>query len=172
MERVDRLGSPWSANALGVLSALRASKLLDAERKEKFALPYYSVLVKAHIGIAGNVAAEKAAKEADDRPSIDLHLGLCERSLKTLLKQKLLQNWQTIWEDTNNDKGRYTYALFPTVFKSRCIDKRFLTQAATNHGLCPFYLRSFNIRACTCRRGVNESDNIRNLDKQSHTFAI
>nr|GBO39053.1 hypothetical protein AVEN_194096-1 [Araneus ventricosus] len=29
---VDRLGSPWSANVFGVLFAVRASKLLDAER--------------------------------------------------------------------------------------------------------------------------------------------
>ncbi|GBM56794.1 Prostaglandin reductase 3 [Araneus ventricosus] len=29
---IDRLGSPWSANVFGVLSAVRASKLLDAER--------------------------------------------------------------------------------------------------------------------------------------------
>ncbi|GBL98784.1 hypothetical protein AVEN_8664-1 [Araneus ventricosus] len=29
---VDQLGSPWSANVFGVLSAVRASKLLEAER--------------------------------------------------------------------------------------------------------------------------------------------
>ncbi|GBM56113.1 hypothetical protein AVEN_6763-1 [Araneus ventricosus] len=29
---VDRLGSPWSANVFGILSGVRASKLLDAER--------------------------------------------------------------------------------------------------------------------------------------------
>ncbi|GBL53487.1 hypothetical protein AVEN_21060-1 [Araneus ventricosus] len=29
---VGRLGSPWSANVFGVLSSVRASKLLDAER--------------------------------------------------------------------------------------------------------------------------------------------
>ncbi|GBN17214.1 hypothetical protein AVEN_87593-1 [Araneus ventricosus] len=32
--------------------------------------------VKAHIGIAGNEATHKAAKEASNKPSIDLHLGL------------------------------------------------------------------------------------------------
>ncbi|GBM78743.1 hypothetical protein AVEN_145992-1, partial [Araneus ventricosus] len=30
---VDRLGLPWSANVFGVLSDVRASKLLDAERQ-------------------------------------------------------------------------------------------------------------------------------------------
>ncbi|GBM83492.1 hypothetical protein AVEN_182206-1 [Araneus ventricosus] len=31
-EGVGRLGSPWSANVFGVLFAVRASKLFDAER--------------------------------------------------------------------------------------------------------------------------------------------
>ncbi|GBL84227.1 hypothetical protein AVEN_118623-1 [Araneus ventricosus] len=32
-KNVDRLVSPWSANVFGALSAVRASKLLDAERR-------------------------------------------------------------------------------------------------------------------------------------------
>ncbi|GBM76615.1 hypothetical protein AVEN_196752-1 [Araneus ventricosus] len=115
---------------------------------------------KAHIGIAGNEAADKAAKEASNKPSIDLHLGLTERSLKTLFKQKLLEKWQSSWEDPNNNKGRYTFVLFPRVSKSRYIYNRYIIQAATNHGLCPFYLRRFNIKACTCRCGEDTSDNI------------
>ncbi|GBN36100.1 hypothetical protein AVEN_152056-1 [Araneus ventricosus] len=116
--------------------------------------------VKAHIGIESNEAADKAAKEAATRPSIDIHLDLSERSLKTQFKHRLLGVWQADWEDPDNEKGSHTYELFPRVSKSRCIYNRFLSQAATNHGLCPFYLRLFNIRACTCRCGEDVSDNI------------
>ncbi|GBL73689.1 hypothetical protein AVEN_230683-1 [Araneus ventricosus] len=115
---------------------------------------------KAHIGIAGNEAADKTAKEASTKPTINLSLNLPERALKTQLKQKILEHWQKTWEDRNNTKGRFTFAIFPKVSTTRCIDNRFITQAATNHGLCPSYFRRFNIKACTCRCGEDTTDNI------------
>ncbi|GBM06153.1 hypothetical protein AVEN_265209-1 [Araneus ventricosus] len=50
--------------------------------------------VKAHIGIEGNESADKAAKEATTKPTVDLHLDLPERTLKTNFKQKILAHWQ------------------------------------------------------------------------------
>ncbi|GBN34562.1 hypothetical protein AVEN_247616-1 [Araneus ventricosus] len=49
---------------------------------------------------------------------------------------------------------------FTLVIKSRCIDNRSITQAATNHGFCPSYFRRFNIKACTCRCGEDSTVDI------------
>ncbi|GBN61632.1 hypothetical protein AVEN_76392-1 [Araneus ventricosus] len=111
--------------------------------------------VKAHIGIAGNEAADKAATK---KPTIDIHLQLSERSFKTRCKQLLLEHWQSMWEDEENTKGRFTFSILPEVSKSRCIHSRNISQAATNHGFCPYYFRRFNIKTCTCRCGEDSTD--------------
>ncbi|GBL74311.1 hypothetical protein AVEN_235298-1 [Araneus ventricosus] len=117
--------------------------------------------VKAHIGTAGNEAADKAAKEASTRLTIDVHLQLPERSFETQCKQQLLKHWQSTWEDEENRKGRLTFSILPKVSRSRCIDNRSITQAATNHGFCPSYFRCFHIKkTCTCRCGEDTSDHI------------
>ncbi|GBN25120.1 Retrovirus-related Pol polyprotein from type-1 retrotransposable element R1 [Araneus ventricosus] len=108
--------------------------------------------VKAHIGVAGNEVADKAAKAASDRPSVDIHLGIPERSLKTSIRHLLLREWQDRWKD-DNEKGRFTFNIFPEVKTNRCIDNRQLSQVVTNHGLCPYYLKKFNLRECNCRCG-------------------
>ncbi|GBN86950.1 hypothetical protein AVEN_168617-1 [Araneus ventricosus] len=114
--------------------------------------------VKAHIGIEGNESADKAAKEATTRNNVDLHLGLPIRSLKTNLKRRLLDHWQRTWEDRENSKGRFTYAIYPRVSTSRCTDNSHITQALTNHGRFPSYFRRFNIKESTCRCGEDVSD--------------
>ncbi|GBM32826.1 hypothetical protein AVEN_216531-1 [Araneus ventricosus] len=114
--------------------------------------------VKAHIGIEGNESADKAAKEATTKTNVDLHLGLPIRSLKTSLKRRILDYWQRTWEDRENTKGRFTYAIFPRVSTSRCSDNSLITQAITNHGRFPSYFSRFNIKDCTCRCGEDVSD--------------
>ncbi|GBN68078.1 hypothetical protein AVEN_275506-1 [Araneus ventricosus] len=114
--------------------------------------------VKAHIGIEGNESADKAAKEATTRNNVDLHLGLPIRSLKTNLKRRVLDHWQKTWEDRENSKGRFTYAIYPRVSTSRCTDNSHITQALTNHGRFPSYFRRLNIKECTCRCGEDTSD--------------
>ncbi|GBO01122.1 hypothetical protein AVEN_31197-1 [Araneus ventricosus] len=115
--------------------------------------------VKAHIGVAGNEVADKAAKAASDRPSVDIHLGIPESSLKTSIRHLLLREWQDRWKD-DNAKGRFTFNIFPEVKTNRCIDNRQLSQVVTNHGLCPYYLKKFNLRECNCRCGEDVDDDI------------
>ncbi|GBM67253.1 hypothetical protein AVEN_213588-1 [Araneus ventricosus] len=115
--------------------------------------------VKAHIGVAGNEVADKAAKSASNRPSVDLHLGIPGRSFKTSIRRLLLQEWQNRWND-DNEKGRFTFIIFPEVQTNRCVDSHLLSQIVTNHGICPQYLKKFNLRACNCRCGEDTDDGI------------
>ncbi|GBN91955.1 hypothetical protein AVEN_103955-1 [Araneus ventricosus] len=115
--------------------------------------------VKAHIGVVGNEVADKAAKDASTRPTTDIHLGIPERSFKTHIRSLLLKEWQERW-NRNDAKGRYTFSIFPKVSTKRCIDNHLLSQVVTNHGLCPHYLKRFNLRACNCRCGEDIEDGI------------
>ncbi|GBM42200.1 hypothetical protein AVEN_36884-1 [Araneus ventricosus] len=115
--------------------------------------------VKAHIGVVGNETADKAAKEASDRPTIDIHLGIPERSIKSHIRNLLLREWQDRW-NKRDAKGRYTFCIFPTVSTKICIDNHLLSQMVTNHGLCPHYLKRFQLRACNCRCGEDQDDGI------------
>ncbi|GBN86949.1 hypothetical protein AVEN_168616-1 [Araneus ventricosus] len=59
--------------------------------------------VKAHIGIAGNEEADRAAKAATQKEGVDVHLGIPERSMKRMLKEGLMAYWQTNWD--SRDEG-------------------------------------------------------------------
>ncbi|GBL72614.1 Retrovirus-related Pol polyprotein from transposon 17.6 [Araneus ventricosus] len=115
--------------------------------------------VKAHIGVAGNEAADKAPKEESTKQVIDLQLGIPERSIKTSIRQNLLKEWQDRWNDVNA-KGRFTYNIFPEVKTVWCIDNHLLSQITTNHGLCPYYLKRFHLRNCNCRCGEDTDDGV------------
>ncbi|GBN35894.1 hypothetical protein AVEN_131878-1 [Araneus ventricosus] len=128
--------------------------------------------VKAHIGVAGNEAADRAAKSAASKDAIDTHLGIPERSIKLMLKDSLLKKWQQNWERTEiDDKARYTKNIFPEIARTRCISNAYDIQVATNHGLCPFYLRRFNLRNCSCRCGENSEDDIMHYVAKCHLLA-
>ncbi|GBO39130.1 hypothetical protein AVEN_81032-1 [Araneus ventricosus] len=115
--------------------------------------------VKAHIGVAGNEVADKAAKEATIRPTVDLHLGIPERSFKTRIRSLLLKEWHERW-NRDDAKGRYTFSIFPKVSTKRCIDSHLLSQVTTNHGLYPHYLKRFNLRESNCRFGEDANEGI------------
>ncbi|GBM29623.1 hypothetical protein AVEN_130098-1 [Araneus ventricosus] len=112
-----------------------------------------------HIGIAGNEAADRAAKRASEKSAIDIHLGTPLRSLKTTLRRILLSEWQSTW-DNDGTKGRFTHNILRDVKTSRCIDNIYLSQILTNHGLYPHYLKRFNLRNCNCRCGKDMQDGI------------
>ncbi|GBN00035.1 hypothetical protein AVEN_249271-1 [Araneus ventricosus] len=77
-----------------------------------------------------------------------------------MLKHKILEAWQNRWDDVNETRGRFTHHIFPTVQTNRCIVDRYLIQAVTNHGLCPYYLKRFNLHDCNCRCGEDSQDGI------------
>ncbi|GBN58555.1 hypothetical protein AVEN_73642-1 [Araneus ventricosus] len=94
--------------------------------------------VKAHIGVAGNEAADRAAKEATQKEVVDVHLGIPERTLKRTLKNELLAYWQRDWDSREEGvKGLFTRNLFPKASLTRCISNPFDIQVAKNNGLCP-----------------------------------
>ncbi|GBM63901.1 hypothetical protein AVEN_81629-1 [Araneus ventricosus] len=103
--------------------------------------------VKAHIGIEGN----EAAKASSGKPTVDIHLGVPQRTAKTNIKKLLLEERQRRWN--NSEKGRFTFDIFPEVKVSRCIDRWYLAQASTDHGPTPFYFKRFNLKDCSCRCG-------------------
>ncbi|GBN41241.1 Retrovirus-related Pol polyprotein from type-1 retrotransposable element R1 [Araneus ventricosus] len=118
--------------------------------------------VKAHFGIVGNEMADKAAKEASDRQVVDIHLGIPERTTKLHVKNLLLKEWQDRWNKTDT-KGRYTFGILPKVSTKICIDNHLLSQMVTNHGLCPYYLKRFQLRDCNCRCGEDQNDDIQHF---------
>ncbi|GBN91931.1 Putative protein in type-1 retrotransposable element R1DM [Araneus ventricosus] len=115
--------------------------------------------VKAHIGIEGNETADRAAKAAATKSTVDTPLGTPQISVKRQLKDLLSAEWQRKW-DRNGENGRFTHAIFPKVSRSRCLFNTYDIQAVSNHGLCPQYLRRFNLRSCSCRCGEDERDDI------------
>ncbi|GBM67589.1 hypothetical protein AVEN_73716-1 [Araneus ventricosus] len=100
----------------------------------------------------GNEAADRAAKNASERRKIDTYLGAPLRPPRTSLRRLLLSEWQLRWDD-DEAKGRFTHNIGRDVKTSRCIDNLYMSQIVSNHGLCPHYLKRFNLRNCNCRCG-------------------
>ncbi|GBN90283.1 hypothetical protein AVEN_79039-1 [Araneus ventricosus] len=115
--------------------------------------------VKAHVGIEGNEAADRAAKLAAAKSLVEVHLGIPQNTIRNQLKELLLTEWQNRWDD-DEANGRFTHAIFPSVSRTRCIFNKYDIQAVTNHGLCPQFLRRFNLRNCSCRCGEDNHDGI------------
>ncbi|GBN95199.1 hypothetical protein AVEN_146812-1 [Araneus ventricosus] len=115
--------------------------------------------VKAHIGVEGNEAVDRAVKEAATRDSVDIHLGILQNSVKKQLKDLLISEWQRRW-DNSGENCRFTHNIYPKVSRTRCLFNNYDIQAVSNHGLCPQYLRRFNLRRCSCRCGEDEHDDI------------
>ncbi|GBO26516.1 hypothetical protein AVEN_271892-1 [Araneus ventricosus] len=95
------------------------------------------------------------------KEEVDVHLGIPERSIKRSLKDTLLAHWQKDWDSREEGvKGLFTRTILFKVSRTRCISNPYDIQVVTNHGLCPHYLRKFNLRDCSCRCGENAEDDI------------
>ncbi|GBN56198.1 hypothetical protein AVEN_67338-1 [Araneus ventricosus] len=147
-----------SVSSLKALQRFQQNKNLVEEVRQLLDATVSLHWVKAHIGIEGNEAADKAAKSASEKTSIDVHLEIPQRSMKTKLKKLLMEEWQTRWH--YGGKGRFTFNIFPDVKPSTCIDNRYLAQATTNHGPTPYYFKKFNLNDCNCRCGEDSDDGI------------
>ncbi|GBM63078.1 hypothetical protein AVEN_68535-1 [Araneus ventricosus] len=116
-----------SISSLKALQKLQPKNNLVEEVRQLLDATVSLHWVKTHIGIEGNETADKAAKSASEKTSIDVHLEIPQRSMKTKLKTLLMVEWQRRWH--YGDKGRFTFNIFPDVKPSRCIDNRYLAQA-------------------------------------------
>ncbi|GBM66784.1 hypothetical protein AVEN_74328-1 [Araneus ventricosus] len=93
-----------------------------------------------------------------EKPSVDTHLMILQRTMKTRLKKLLMEEWQRRWYD--GEKGRFTFNIFPDVKTSRCLDNHYLAQGTTNHGPTPQYFRKLNMKDCHCRCGEDAEDGV------------
>ncbi|GBM66416.1 hypothetical protein AVEN_13012-1 [Araneus ventricosus] len=147
-----------SMSSLKALQKLKAENNLVESVRDQLDPTVQLHWVKAHVGFAGNEAADKAADSACAKDRVDIHLGAPFNSFRTMIRQKILEAWQNKWDDVNEKIGRFTHRIFTKVETNRCIVDRYVIQAVINHGLCPFYLKKFNLQDCNCQCGEDSQD--------------
>lgn len=108
---------------------------------------------RAHVGTIGNEIADSLARKAA-KSVINIKFKFIPYPasyFKHKVKCKILQDWQTIWDEA--DRGRYTYNLLPKVSDAIQLSHRNLFLFSTNHGPFPSYLYAINriqSNLCVC----------------------
>ena len=137
-----------ATDSQSVLAALRKTRQNDnlLQRLLKLMLdldvPFKKLFwIKAHQGTLGNEIADLLAKQAANlpSPSIDLNqLPIPKATLKRLLKESSLAQWQERWATTS--KGRHTFKFLPTVSRDDLLDCPLINQLLTGRGPFPAFL--------------------------------
>ncbi|GBL97237.1 hypothetical protein AVEN_84942-1 [Araneus ventricosus] len=108
--------------------------------------------VRAHVGVIGNEAADRYAKEATARPAVDMELLKTASEFQREARSELLSLWQTRW--VQSETGRQTAKFFPLVDLVPKLYNSHIMQIITGHGRFPHYFKRFNISDNdTCRCG-------------------
>ncbi|GBM66161.1 hypothetical protein AVEN_68288-1 [Araneus ventricosus] len=92
------------------MSSMRALQKLKAENnlvdsiRDQLDSSVQLRWVKAHVGVAGIEAADRAAKQASTKEQVDIHLGVPTSTFKTKLKKMVLEAWQRRWDDEEESR--------------------------------------------------------------------
>jgi hypothetical protein len=122
--------------------------------------------VKAHIGIEGNEAADKLAKEAAHKDN-NINISFDRNPLTSLASEiyrKGLEQWQLQWN--NATKGAVCRSFFPNLMqrlKAKIPITPNFTALVTGHRKTRSYLHRFKLSddpICLCNEGQQTSDHI------------
>lgn len=108
-------------------------KWLKLRNKQSITVTFH--WIPSHQNIEGNEDADKVAKEATKKESVDVVAKLSYNEVRRRMKRAVECDWQSHWEKTT--KGRRTYRFFKKVTMGRCKSDFYLNQILTGHGVFP-----------------------------------
>lgn len=122
-----------SLSSLQALESSNSKEYLVHLIKQEFTNNIALHWIKAHAGHKGNEEADRLAKLACERSTVDLFEDPSRRTARKTLEREKLIEWQERWSDSFT-KGRHTFELLPKVQTRKIMGNFFLNQFLTNHG--------------------------------------
>ncbi|KAF8789553.1 hypothetical protein HNY73_007484 [Argiope bruennichi] len=114
--------------------------------------------VKAHVGVAGNEEADKQAKLATRKNTVDSRVPRSHNTLKSDIRRNIIEEWQNEWASTT--KGPQTHQYLPKVSTKIKTFHPLIIQFLSGHGRFPSYFKRFGITD-------NPALRLRNFEKAS-----